>query len=179
MGEGTTRRGTATPVHRPQRPAGSTRPRFWLIAVSACAAASPAISATYSWGQQSLLGLSAQTTTHTPLRPLRGLQESRVATREESGVLGHFDFLLVRLTHNSMPAEALLHGKGLATTSVLTHERAPFLVEGENMALQGDHSGVGVAAAFPWTSALVLLTQKHLPCVWHAARAQMLTLVQQ
>ena len=24
MGEGTTRRGTATPVHRPQRPAGST-----------------------------------------------------------------------------------------------------------------------------------------------------------
>ena len=60
-----------------------------------------------------------------------------------------------------MPAEALLHGKGLATTSVLTHERAPFLVEGENMALQGDHSGVGVAAAFPWTSSLVLLRGLH------------------
>ena len=33
VGEGTTRRGTATPVHRPQRPAGSThsRKRCWEI----------------------------------------------------------------------------------------------------------------------------------------------------
>ena len=60
-----------------------------------------------------------------------------------------------------MPAEALLHDKGLATTSVLTHERAPFLVEGENMALQGDHSGVGVATVFPWTPAQVLLGGVH------------------
>lgn len=73
----------------------------------------------------------------------------------------HFDFLLVRVTHNGMPAEALLHDKGLATTSVLTHERAPFLVEGENMALQGDHSGVGVATVFPWTPAQVLLGGVH------------------
>ena len=31
VGEGTTRRGTATPVHRPQRPAGSTHMlgNFW------------------------------------------------------------------------------------------------------------------------------------------------------
>ena len=73
----------------------------------------------------------------------------------------YFGFLPVRVTHTSMPAEALLHGKGLATTSMLAHERAPFLMEGENMAPEGEHSGVGVAAAFPWTPAQVLLGGVH------------------
>ena len=45
VGEGTTRRGTATPVHRPQRPAGSTEceifrwkkfdhPAWWVVSIS-------------------------------------------------------------------------------------------------------------------------------------------------
>ena len=49
----------------------------------------------------------------------------------------------------------------IATTSMLAHERAPFLMEGENMAPEGEHSGVGVAAAFPWTPAQVLLGGVH------------------
>lgn len=51
--------------------------------------------------------------------------------------------------HNSMPAEALLHGKCLAAAGVLTHERAPLLVEREDVALEVEHGGVGAAAAFP------------------------------
>lgn len=55
--------------------------------------------------------------------------------------------------HNSMPAEALLHGKGLAAASMLTHEGALFLVEGEDVALEVEGGGVGAAAACPWTPA--------------------------
>ena len=41
----------------------------------------------------------------TPLRPLRGLQETRVPTREESGVLGHFHFSFHALG-KEMPAHS-------------------------------------------------------------------------
>lgn len=44
---------------------------------------------------------------------------------------------------------AHLHGKCLAAAGVLTHERAPLLVEREDMALEVEHGGVGAAAAFP------------------------------
>lgn len=67
-------------------------------------------------------------------------------------------------THQHAQEVALLHGKGLATTSMLAHERAPSRGRRENMALEGEHSGVGVAAAFPWTPAQVLLEACILIC---------------
>ena len=51
--------------------------------------------------------------------------------------------------HNSLPAEALLHGQCLATASVLTHKWALLLMEREDVALEGEHNGLGAATAFP------------------------------
>lgn len=112
-------------------PCSSAAPRFW------------------AWHSQALCPLRREV--HTECRG-----QAPLLTRRP-----YFGFLPVRVTHTSMPAEALLHGKGLATTSMLAHERAPFLMEGENMAPEGEHSGVGVAAAFPWTPAQVLLGGVH------------------
>lgn len=47
---------------------------------------------------------------------------------------------------------AYLHGKCLAAAGVITCEGALLLVEGENMALEVEHSCVGPAAAFSGTS---------------------------
>lgn len=51
--------------------------------------------------------------------------------------------------HDTVPHETLFHCKRLATASVLTHKWALFLVEGENVALQVEHGGVGPCTAFP------------------------------
>lgn len=51
-----------------------------------------------------------------------------------------------------MSGETLLHGKGFATVGMLAHERATFLMEGENVALKVEHCGVGTFTAFSWTS---------------------------
>lgn len=64
----------------------------------------------------------------------------------------HFELPLVRIVHNSVPSETLLHGECFATALVLTHERTHFLVEGEDVALQVKHSGVGPATAFTRTA---------------------------
>lgn len=73
----------------------------------------------------------------------------------------YFDFLHVGVMHNGMPAEALLHGKGLAAASMLAHEGALLLVEGEDVALEVEGGGVGAAAACPWTPAHVPLGGVH------------------
>lgn len=54
--------------------------------------------------------------------------------------------------HNGMPSETLLHCKRLATASMFTCKRAPFLMKRENMALEIKHSCVGSITAFSWTS---------------------------
>lgn len=53
--------------------------------------------------------------------------------------------------HNCMSGETLLHGKGFATAGMLAHKRADLLVEGENVALEVEHGGVGASTAFSWT----------------------------
>lgn len=45
------------------------------------------------------------------------------------------------------------HCERLAAASVLTRERAPLLVEGENVALEVEHAGVGSTAALPRAAA--------------------------
>ena len=56
---------------------------------------------------------------------------------------------------------AHLHGKGLAAASMLAHEGALLLVEGEDVALEVEGGGVGAAAACPWTPAHVPLGGVH------------------
>ena len=69
----------------------------------------------------------------------------------------HSDFLLVRFSHNTMPAEALLHGKVLPQPACSHTKGALLLMERENMTLEVEHSSVGVAAAFQRTPAHVVL----------------------
>ena len=60
-----------------------------------------------------------------------------------------------------MPAEALLHGKVLPQPACSHTKGVPLLMERENMTLEVEHSSVGVAAAFQWTLAHVVLADVH------------------
>lgn len=54
--------------------------------------------------------------------------------------------------HDTVPHETLFHCKRLGAAGVLTHERALFLVEGENVALQVEGGCIGSSTAFPRTA---------------------------